>query len=291
MRLFKTFISIHKHVKVRATKYFALLVLAIISLFLQAFMHNYNIVYIMMFFLVSVALASTFFGMLNLYYLDLKYLSHTRFFADEKGTLTLLASNTSEHPLYDLNFSYKDEIYKIDAIKPHEGKSVIFDTVFEKRGRYPLGIVRVESHFPLVHERKYRNFELEENSVIVYPRPFGIPLLKRLSSKKYKHGDINDFKGVSRFVEGENISLIHWASLAKTDTLMSKQFSYTQMQEKLHFSYDELTGDTESRLSQLTLWVVEASQFGYAFTLEIKNREYDSKREDIDAILTQLALY
>lgn len=244
----------------------------------------------MMFFLVSIALASTLFGILNLYYLQVKFLSHSRFFASEKGSFTLMANNYSKRPLYDLNFYYQEMHLSIDALSPNENHSLTFESTFETRGRHALESVKVESLFPLIHERKFRYFD-SDSQIIVYPKPSGISLLKRLSTHKDLQGDIDDFKGVRRFEEGESISRIHWSSLAKTHTLMSKEFSYTQTKEKLHFSYDELKGGSEERLSQLTLWVIEASELGYEFTLSLGAKTYDSTKEDLDALLTQLALY
>lgn len=290
MQLFKTFISIHKNIKVRPTKYFFILILAIISLFIQAYMHNYNIVYIMMFFLVSVAGTSTLFGMLNLHPLEIKFLSHDRLFATQTGSLTLLASNSASYGLYDFHFSYAQSKLYLQSLQAHESKAISFEIQFPQRGRHPLKELYVLSFFPLIHERKMRTYKLK-GEIIVYPKPQGDSLRKQLAQKKQTSGDLDDFKGITRFIDGENISSIHWASLAKNDTLMSKRFVYTQTQEKLHFSFSDLHGDAESRLSQLTLWVLEASELNFDFTLDLGTNTYDSTKEELDAILTKLALY
>lgn len=290
MQLLKTLLSIHKTVKVRATKYFILLVLAIVSLFIQAYMHNYNIVYIMMFFLTAVAGTSTLFGMLNLHFLSVKLLSKSRIFATQKASVTFLASNSADFGLYDLDFRYEDKNSYLSSLAPKNSKAVSVEVLFDTRGKHELKQLDVVSFFPLIHEKKMRVFKLDE-SVIVYPRPEGIGLLERLAMQKSKSGDLDDYKGLSRFEQGENFSAIHWASLAKNDTLMSKRFAYHQTQEKLFFSFDELMGSSEEKLSQLTLWVIEAERYGYDFKLELQQRVYDSKKEAIDAILDALAQY
>jgi len=89
MQSLKTFISIHRSVKVRPTKQFFLLLFGIIALFVQAYMHNYNIVYIMMFFLVSVAGTSTYFGMKNLYPLSVAFVAQERFLPHKTQALLL----------------------------------------------------------------------------------------------------------------------------------------------------------------------------------------------------------
>ncbi|MEN8303816.1 MAG: DUF58 domain-containing protein [Campylobacterota bacterium] len=290
MQLLKTLLSIHKSVKVRATKYFILLVLAIVSLFIQAYMHNYNIVYIMMFFLTAVAGTSTIFGMLNLSPLELKLLSNTRAFATKNTPLTFIVDNSANYSIYDLDFSYEGKNSYLSNLASNNSKVISLDLSFLKRGEQKLGTMHVESFFPLIHERKFRDFLLEEK-VVVYPNPQGISLLQKMSQAKSSSGDLDDFKGLTRFEQGENFSAIHWASLAKSDRLMGKRFEYAQEQEKLFFSFSELTGDTEERLSQLTLWVLEAEKYEYDFKLELGSSIFDSKKVGIDAILDALAQY
>ncbi|MEA3369979.1 MAG: DUF58 domain-containing protein [Campylobacterota bacterium] len=290
MQSLKTLLSIHKNVKVRATKYFILLVLAIVSLFIQAYMHNYNIVYIMMFFLTAVAGTSTIFGMLNLSPLELKLLSNTRVFATKTSPLTFLANNSANYAIYDLDFSYENKSTYLSNLVANNSKVISLDFSFSKRGEEKLGSIHVESFFPLIHERKFRDFLLEEK-ILVYPNPKGISLEQKMSQAKHSSGDLDDFKGLTRFEQGENFSAIHWASLAKNERLMAKRFEYSQAQEKLFFSFNELSGDTEDRLSQLTLWVLEAEKYGYAFKLELGSTIFDSKKVGIDAILDALAQY
>lgn len=262
----------------------------IVALFLQAYMHNYNIVYIMMFFLVSVAVVSTFFGVLNLSYIEVKFLNHSPFFAQRKGDFSVLTQNNSEHAAYDLSFSYKESKNYVQNLEVDEKKALTFEAVFAQRGKFSFDSLEVESLFPLIHEKKSRTFDFKQ-SVIVFPKPEGISLLEQLKFKKHQSGDLSDFKGVSHYIDGENFSSIHWASLAKDETLMSKRFVYKQKQTKLRFSFSELQGQTEEKLSQLTKWILEATEHNFDFVLELEGKTYDSTKEDIDAILTQLALH
>lgn len=290
MKLLKTFISIHKSVTVRPTKYFFLLLLGIVSLFIQAYMHNYNIVYIMMFFLVAVAGTSTLFGMRNLYPLELRFVSHERFFAHEDAVFTLTATNNANYPLYDLSFTYKNSLRSLRSLQAQSSTHLSFTTRFETRGKHNLDKVHLESLFPLIHERKFRDIALDAKA-LVYPHPKGESLLHRLAMQKKDSGDLNDFEGIKKFLQGESISSIHWASLAKNETLMRKVFLFEEKQEKLHFSLEELYGDLETKLSQLALWVLECERYGFAFTLDLKSHILDSQKEEIDAILSALALY
>ena len=244
----------------------------------------------MMFFLVSVAGTSTLFGMRNLYPLELSFLSNERFFADESAHFTLSAHNRASYPLYDLHFHYKDAQATIKTLQAQSSTSIRLNTRFETRGKHTFQKIHLTSLFPLIHERKFRDIDLDA-TILVYPHPKGESLLHRLALQKNNSGDLSDFQEIKEFLQGESISAIHWASLAKNETLMRKVFLFEEKQEKLHFSLAQLRGDIETKLSQLTLWVLECEKLGFAFTLDLGTKTLDSQQEQIDAILSALAQY
>ena len=290
MRLLQTLLSIHRTIKVRPTKYFFLLLGAIVSLFLQAYMHNYNIVYIMMFCITAVAGTSTLYGMFNLHPVQIKFLSSQRFFAGEKARYTLGVHNGSDYTCYDLSLHAENDTQYIARLDARESVALSFSADFSKRGYATLAPIRLTSYFPFAHEIKSKQFLLE-NKLIVYPKPLGDSLFDRFAAELHLQGDLSDFDTVSRFRQGENIGAIHWASLAKNDTLMSKRFLYEQRRNTLHFDFKTLRGEREERLSQLCLWVLECEKHAFAFTLALGGEVLDSKKVDTDAILTKLALY
>jgi len=286
----KTYISILKSVKNRPTKLFFLLIIAIVTLFLQAYMHNYNIVFLVMFFLVAIAGSSSIFGMLNLYFIELRFLSHERFFADTPSSYKLLVKNNSNSSAYDINLTFNEQNVHIKSIQAHSTRTILFKQKFELRGEAALLPIKIHSLFPLPHEIKYKFVTLEQK-IIIYPKPEGISLLDIYNHDNSPQGEMDEFEGIRRFNQGENLSYINWASLAKHNTLMSKNFIFTQPSQKLHFKFDSLDGEIEAKLSQLTLWVLECEKYNFDFTLEIKNQILDSKKMGTDEILQTLAKY
>jgi uncharacterized protein (DUF58 family) len=290
MKSFKTYISILKRVKNRPTKFFWFLIIAIVSLFLQAYMHNYNIVFLVMFFLVAIAGASSIFGMLNLYYIQVKLLSYERFFADTSSTYKLLVTNESDNPAYDISLTCSEKTQHIKAIEPHNAQTVSLEVKFSKRGEVDLPKIKIHSLFPLPHELKYKTVELDKK-VLVYAKPAGIPLLKFYNKNNSVNGEVDEFEGIKKFNQGDNLSYIHWASLAKNDVMMSKNFIYEEESKKLRFSFKNLSGDDEQRLSQLTLWVIECEQYGFDFSIDLDGDILDSKKMSTDEILESIAKY
>lgn len=290
MKSLKTYISILKSVKNRPTKYFVFLVIAIVSLFLQAFMHNYNIVYLVMFFLVGIAGASSVFGVINLYHIRVKLLSHERFFATKTSQYKLLLINDSDNSSFDINILSGNQTQHIKVIEAHESVTVPLDISFAKRGEVGFEDIKLFSLFPLPHELKYKYIQIDKK-VVVYAKPAGMSLLKKYNKNISVNGEIDEFEGIEKFNQGDSVSAIHWASLAKNNSLMSKKFTYEDESKKLKFDFKALQGETEERLSQLTLWVLESEKYNFDFTMKLGEKSIDSNKMSINEILEAIARY
>lgn len=292
MKSFKAYISILKEVKNRPTKFFLYLVLIIVGLFMQAYMHNYNIVYLMMFFLVGVAGAASLYGVYNLYYIKATLLSQDRFFANATSSYTLSIINPKESSVYDINVILTDtkQLKHIPSIQANDTATISLHSLFTQRGEAKLPLLELNSLFPLPHEVKYKHIIMSE-TILVYAEPKGISLFDFYSIDNSNNGEISEFEGIKDFVQGENISAIHWASLAKSDSLKSKNFLYEENKKTLHFDFATLDGNIEEKLSQLTLWVLECERNQFDFTLKIDAVTLDSKESSIDEILQTITNY
>ena len=290
MKSLKTYISILKRVKNRPTKYFVFLIISIVGLFLQAFMHNYNIVFLVIFFLVGVAGASSIFGVFNLYYLKTKLLSHSRFFANKESVYKLSITNNSEKNSYDINLTCNNQTTHIKSIEAHHSEIVSIKDKFTKRGETTLREIKIHSYFPLPHELKYMNIPIDKK-IVVYAEPKGISLFKIYNKNSAINGEIDEFEGIRKFNQGNSTSYIHWASLAKNDSLMVKNFIYEDESKKLRFDFKNMRGSDEEKLSQLTLWVLECEKYSYEFTVDLKNEILDSKKMSTNEILEAIAKY
>ncbi|MDF1884422.1 DUF58 domain-containing protein [Sulfurimonas sp. SAG-AH-194-C21] len=290
MKSYKTYISILKTVNNRPTKYFTYLVVIIVSLFLQAYMHNYNIVYLMMFFIVGIGSASSIFGVINLYHVKVNILSHDRFFANESSSYKLSILNESQNSIYDINIEIDEVNKNISLLKSNEKSTLTFYTTFLKRGLHSPNSIKVHSLFPLPHEIKYKQVTIQE-TLLVYPHPNGLSLFDIYNLNDSLLGEIDEFDGIKNFIQGESASYIHWPSLARGNALRSKNFIYKEDKKTLHFEFDTLSGDVESKLSQLTLWILECEKNAFVFTLAINDSLLDSKEDTIDEILTKIASY
>lgn len=285
MRYLKLFIEFNKQIKSRPTKYFFFLILVFFALFLQAYMHNYNIVYIVLFFTFSVAGSSCLVGRLNLLPLKVEAVKNEEIFANKSVKINLKILNDSKSSCY----AFSVEKVDIDVLEEKSSRIVQVPKIFDSRGYHFLKNVNFESFFPFGHIRFSKKVVINER-YLIYPNPQGIPLKKAYAKELAQFGEIDSFEDLKEYEAGESLAKIHWASVAKGE-LKSKKFNFYTEDKTLHFYFNDISGSTHVRLSQLTLWVLEATKLGFAYIVHIKNKDLNSKIEGKDEILKQLSLY
>lgn len=254
-------------------------------------MHNFNIVFIVMFFVFAIAGASGLVGRINIYFLDVAYLSNERFFANESSKYRLQITNQQRIGSYSIECI--NDLYEsfVGVIKPYKQKIVELAYQYPKRGEHKLPLLMIRSTYPLPHEFFYRD-KIDLNvSLVVFPQPKGVSLFSTKLYNPNTQGEIDDFEGIKRFDEGESLSQVHWASFAKSGELQSKKFLYQQEDELIRFVFKDIKGDDEFKLSQLTLWILECEANSLEFTIEIDNQTLDSNKMSIFDILSYLGRY
>ncbi len=291
MKFFHTFIRILKEIHTRPTKYFILLVLSIVGLFFLAYMHNYNIVYLMMFFTFSLAGASSIIGRLNLYELQVSLLSAQDLFANQASEYSLNIYNPNpDRESYALECTNKSSTVIIDTLAGLQKKAITLSFTPTKRGKTHLPDLQIGSYFPLPHEILYKTVPINDE-VIIYPEAKGKSLDTLSSKHKALFGEQEDFEGIKLYKEGEPLSLIYWPSVAKGTELMSKEFSLLEKSKHLHFDFITSAESDEQRLSQLCLWAIECKKKGISYSMHFPNTTLNSRSRSHHEILTFLALY
>ena len=91
------------------------------------------------------------------------------------------------------------------------------------------------------------------------------------SSKASGQGD--DFAGVRAYVTGESQRHIDWKAVARGQPLMTKQFA-AENKGAVYLDFSALRfADVEEKLSQLTLWVIEAERARQPYGLRLPDIE------------------
>ncbi|MEX2353557.1 MAG: DUF58 domain-containing protein [Gammaproteobacteria bacterium] len=148
------------------------------------------------------------------------------------------------------------------------------------RGYLNPGRLRIHSSWPLGLFRAWSYLECK-STCIVYPKPQGDPALPYLTedSSLDQSGDqpgTDDFTGFRHYRPGDSIRNIDWKVLAREQGLLVKKFSGSGARQLiLHWDQTAHLGDTETRLSQLALWLLKAEQGGYRYGLTIPGAKID----------------
>ncbi len=254
-------------------------------------MHNYNIVYLMMFFVFSLAGASSIIGRLNLYELQVSVLSTDDLFEKTKSCYTVDIFNPrQDRDSFALECGNTDTTESIHHLKALQTRSVSLCYTPTKRGISVLPTLRLGSHFPLPHELLFRDIDLNYETV-VFPEPKGKSLDSFSSKHRFHIGEFDDFEGIRSYHEGESLSHIYWPSIAKGGPLMSKEFTLLENSRHLHFHFVEAAEDDEARLSQLCLWAIECKKRNIPYTMHFPDTSLDSTSRSHHEILRFLALY
>ena len=285
----QTFVQIRRRVRQHATWYSLMVVVLLFGLFLEAYMHNFNLVYITLFFVFAAAFSAGYFGLMNIGQLDASFEHAERLYAGEEGNCFFRVENPTASPAWAIELyceQYRGTVSRIDA---YDAVLVPLRLTPAKRGRMKCETCYLQSFFPLSTIR----FTVPATScldTIVYPCPEGRTLESFLSKQHAYYGDEKDFDGLSSYCGSESMSRIHWPSVAKGEPSV-KRFEKESQTERLEFDFYAAGGSDEVRLSQLTLWVLECERSGLPFTVKMPQRVLRSDKESIDAILEYLALY
>ena len=285
MRYLKLFIEFNRTVKSRPTKYFFFLIILFFGLFFQAYMHNYNIVYIVLFFTFALSGSSCLVGRMNLFSLEIEPLLNEEIFAQNKTKLFFKLHNSSKTPAFALSF----EKSYIQTIRAQSFETVSVEKEFANRGYNYVKDLEVVSFFPFGHIKFSKKFP-QQLRYLVYAKPQGISLYKAFAKELSYYGEIDSYEDLKEYEKGESLAKIHWASVAKGE-LKSKKFTYQSEDKTLHFYFHKAGKTTEQRVSQLTLWVLQAKKEGVEYIIHIQNKKLDSKKQTKNEILKKLALY
>lgn len=290
MKSLRKFIQIHRSIKQHGTRFSLVVVVLLFGLFMEAYMHDFNLVYITLFFVFSLAFSSAPIGILNLGNLEVKFKKQGRIFAQKEGQILVDIINTSPTPSWSITLHGTDDTsVTLTQVKGEDSKSVALPFFTSNRGTFSYGNCYLESKYPLSTARLTKPID-EVYSGIAYPEPKGKSLNTFLHEQESHYGEEKEFDGLREYDGSQKISHIHWASVAKGEMAV-KVFAKETRIHNLVFSYSTLTGDKENRLSQLCLWVLECEKQHLPFTIQMPHKQLSSNKESTDEILENLARY
>lgn len=260
------------------------------GLFMEAYMHDFNLVYITLFFVFSFAFSAGVLGVLNLGNLKTSFAKQGRIFSGVETELRLTVTNPTTTTSWAIVLHGEDDSQtEIPFIKSENSVITSLPYTATKRGTFTYEGCYLESKYPLSTARLTLPIE-DTYKGIVYPQPKGIPLHSFISQQETHLGEEKEFDGLSTYDGTQKLSHLHWASIAKGEMAV-KRFTKETKIKNLNFIFTNIKGDTEVRLSQLTFWILESEKQRLNFSIELPRRTLHSHKESIDEILEVLARY
>ncbi len=268
--------------------------IGLLTIFLCAVNFNNALIYALSFLLIGLFLVCLLYTYSNIYGLCLHITPAAPVFVDEYAVFTVRAlSPTGTRSL--LLPSTTGPVHLQAQVERHLELRV----PARQRGWLPLGTVRVSTQYPA---GLFRAWTLLPGGVrgLVYPRPEPprhapaqqlVEEEHALSNPLHVQTGANDFQGFRTYQPGDPPRSIAWKSL-RSDTLLINRFS-DPAQSRLVLDWHALTGDPETRLSQLCSWVLQAeqSQNSYALRLPGNNIATGTGVAHKQTCLQALALY
>ena len=295
MKSFLKFIQTRRALRKRlhqgATIFSLVVVLLLFGLFLEAYMHNFNLVYITLFFVFALAFTASSMSMENIGFLKAEFLHKTRLFEKEEALVPITIVNPMALSSWGVNIRNKAKTISlsIGEIKANSHKLISFPITPPKRGAFVYDDLTFDSKFPLstAHLSMHNETTLEST---VYPQPYGKSLSEFLEESEAYYGEEKEFDGLISYDGSQKLSHIHWASVAKGEMSVKKFIKETQTPE-LVFDFTKAGNDDEKRLSQLCLWVLACEKQHLPFSIEMPQKKLTSQKESIDEILSFLGTY
>jgi len=162
------------------------------------------------------------------------------------------------------------------TLEANETDTIEISIPASKRGRfylsnlslisiYPLGLLRVHSKFKV--QKEYYVFP---KAVGFKPMPAAV-MVPNENAEGFHFSGGEDFSGLRPYRIGESQHQIDWKAYARGRPLYIKEFSGGGSLQ-LWFDWFSLFGaSAEERLSQITLWILDADKLGREFGIQLPN--------------------
>jgi uncharacterized protein (DUF58 family) len=218
-------------------------------------------------------------------------------FAGEAARFNLIAADSHRRARYAIAASCS-ELPPVFFDIPADGRNEFALAVpSTRRGWLSPGRLTVHTEFPLGLFHAWSYVELE-NRCLVYPHPAppeSMPPLSGDSGMAGSHatasGD-DDFSGLRHYQHGDSLRRIDWKASAREQGMFTKQFQGASS-VLLWLDWQLTEGDTETRISQLTRWTLDAHAGGLTYGLRMPGIEIppDSGESHFRRCLETLALF
>ncbi len=261
-----------RRIYILPTYYGLLFSMLLMLLLVGATNYNNSLGFVLTFLLASVGLVSILHTYRNLHHLKVSAGKAKATFCGATASFQLLLENPGKNRRNTICVRFKGQLPAAINLSPNETTEIKLTTPATQRGWQPLEKITVDTIYPLGLFRAWTHVSLPK-SCLVYPRP-ATQALPPISTgdgtgKSSPQNGGDDFIGFRSYQPGDSPRHVNWKAAAHSEALLTKRFGGNESDEQW-FEWASLQGlDTESRLSQLCRWIIDAEQRGHHYGLRL----------------------
>jgi uncharacterized protein (DUF58 family) len=277
--------KIKSGITTRPTRSGFILLLVLLAMLVASTNYGNNMAYILTFLILSLLLVTLLQTRNNLKGLEIKNVLPQPAFAGSSVRFTLEVHNRLSGKRFGIYLASPeavspDDLFGPFSVEPFSSATAEISLPAPKRGRFDLAHLNILTIYPLGIFQVWSKLDVGK-SYLVYPKPGGhLPWPEpeifsegNGESSETKGGD--DFVGTRPYRPGESMHHIDWKAVARGRSLNIKEFSGGGSAQ-LWFDWSNIGGfGSESRLSQLTRWVLEADKQNTDFGLKLLDTTID----------------
>jgi len=278
---------------------------AVLVMLLGAVNYGNALGYVLSFMLVGTSLVSMLHAVRNLAGLRLRRDESAPVFAGDTARFGLRVDNRGERRRFGLlarlgpghRRDREDHPVLHFYLDADSVKHIELPAMVSLRGWHSPGRVTIATRFPFGFFRAWWRCDVGLRC-LVYPRPVGEQALPACQPEDPgEHGargnGEDEFSGLRDYQHGDSARRVHWKAVAREQGVPVKVFSGAASGVAVLRWQDVAGGDTETRLSQLSRWVVDADARNLRYGLCLPGVDIPADSGDLHRhqCLEVLALY
>jgi len=248
------------------------------AMLLGSMNYNNNLSFVLTFILAGIGFVSMHQCQRNLVGLELSFAGVEPVFAGQSAQFRVAITNHAKKARHGIRLYTDTTISEIHDLLPGESKVFVLAVATGKRGRIPLERFGIRTLFPFELFRSWAWLHMSLSG-LVYPHPADHapqppPTQTAHGHRQHDARGEEDFAGLRKFHEGDSPRHVAWKAYARSGQLLSKQFAGADTSSQW-FDFNEVEADdTETRLSILTSWIINADRTREDYGLRIPGAEF-----------------